>query len=629
MEDFATLMGSLLVIPLLSTALIAVCFRTSPTLAKGTSVIAAGITALAAITYLLLDWNGSPQCFVFPWLQLGDWTLELGFWLDEKSAPLLAVVTGIGFLIHLFSIGYMEDDLAQPRYFGALSFFMFSMIGIVLAPNLFMMFVFWELVGFSSYALIAHYWEKPVAAEASKKAFVANRIGDLGFLVGIAWAFQYYGTVDFAQIAFLIESGSHDAMTGIGLCLICGFIGKSAQFPLQVWLTDAMAGPTPVSALIHAATMVAAGIFLLVRIDPILTETVISTILWLGALMVFFAGFWALGQTDIKKSLAYSTLSHLGYMATAVGLGMPDLAMLHLAMHACFKACLFLCAGSVIHSCHHEQNMFRMGGLWKKLPITFAAFVIATLSLCAVWPFAGYFSKEGIIGSALAMGSGETGQSQYLFIFGLTLAGALASGLYMGRMLFVVFFGKPNSVAAAKAEELNPWITVPLVLLAFLSLSAGLFVANGIPHNLVAFLEAGHHHAHELIHEAHLETVLMILGLAVGIFGLAGAWLFYGMGAPEDRLRRRIPFAFYALERHGWFDDLYAAFVKFVHDPIAKWIAIIDLAFISLVLVQGVGAFNKVLGTGLKSVQNGSVRGYLFWFASGVILFGAYAIGIL
>jgi NADH-quinone oxidoreductase subunit L len=618
--------------PLLGAALVALLFRGRDRIATFLSVGAAAVAMLVSLGYLLLGWDGGVQTVAYEWLRFGEWTLSMSFLLDPIGAPLLAIVAFIGFWIHVFSVGYMDDDRSKARFFGALSFFMFSMFGIVLSGNLFMMFVFWELVGFSSYMLIAHYWDKDYAAEASKKAFVANRVGDLGFLVGIVWAYHYFGTADILLINALIDSGEKSAVTGMGLCLMCGFIGKSAQFPLQVWLTDAMAGPTPVSALIHAATMVAAGIFLLVRIDPMLTPTALTVILWLGALMVPLAGFWALGQTDIKKTLAYSTLSHLGYMTVAVGLGYPGLAMMHLAMHACFKATLFLCAGSIIHACHHEQDMFRMGGLWRKMPITFAAFVVALLANCAIWPFAGYFSKEGILGVALAKGIGEHAEVGYLVVFVLIFLGAIATALYMGRMLWVIFFGKPNTEAADHARESSLWMTLPLIVLGILlSTTAGWFVKwLHWPGDVVRYLAVGVEHAAHTIHEAHLHTPMLIASSLVAALGLALTFFFYGRGASEDRLQAKHPRVYGVLEKHGWFDDAYGWLTRNVHDSfLAKGIALLDLALINGLLVQGFGALARLGGTALRGLQSGSVHGYVFWFAVGLILYGAYAFGLI
>lgn len=617
----------MLAAPLGAALAIAFGFRRNAPAAIALSLGAAGLILVAGFVAIFARGEAVITA-VTPWLQFGDFSLDISFLFDGLGAAMLAVVAFVAFWIHIFSVGYMDDDLAKPRFFGGLSFFMFSILGIVFSGNLLMIFVFWELVGFSSYLLIAHYWNKEEAAYASMKAFVANRIGDLGFLVGIVWAFHYYGTVDFLEMAALVESGEKQAVTGIGMLLICGFIGKSAQFPLQVWLTDAMAGPTPVSALIHAATMVAAGIFLLARVFFLFTPEVILVILALGTLMVFLAGFWALGQRDIKKTLAYSTLSHLGYMAVAVGLNMPLLAMAHLAMHACFKATLFLCAGSVIHACHHEQDMFKMGGLRKKMPITFWAFVVAGLSNCALWPLAGWFTKDAIIGESLAQGILLKDHDYDFAVFAMVLIGALATALYMGRMGFTVFFGSPNSVAASHAKESSKWMTVPLIVLGALSAVAGLAAYYDLLPPVTHLLEAGIHQANHDIHEAHVHWPVVAIGHIVLLTGLAATWFFYGRGASEDALAKRFPGVFHVLERHGWFDDAYHWLTKQVHDRVAQIVAFADQFLIALIGVQGSSGLVRFTGAVLRSLQNGSLHGYVFWFALGAVLYLAFAFGV-
>ena len=377
---------------------------------------------------------------------------------------MLLMVTFVGFLIHLFSLGYMADDAAPARYFGGLSIFMFSMLGIVLADNLIMIFVFWELVGFSSYMLIGHYMTKDAAAAAQKKAFIVNRIGDLGFVVGIAYAYWHFGTTDLEVMGQLVGANPDLINAGIAALLMCGFIGKSAQFLLHVWLPDAMAGPTPVSALIHAATMVAAGGYFLIRIVYLFPPEVLSVITWLGVFGAVYAGFCAYARNDIKQILAYSTLSQLGYIGAAFGLGYPGIALFHLITHAFFKALLFLGAGSVIHGCHHEQDIFKMGGLWKKMPVTAITFLIGILALCGVYGSSGYFSKDAIL---IAAGF-ENSTASYLLTFG-----ALLTAGYMGRLFWIVFLGKPNSEAASHAKESPLVMILPLVLLAVLSVSGG------------------------------------------------------------------------------------------------------------------------------------------------------------
>ncbi|WOO39486.1 NADH-quinone oxidoreductase subunit L [Rubellicoccus peritrichatus] len=645
------ILTTILLAPLVSAAIICLFLRRGGYAAAAVSVVAAGVIMVLSL-YWLLIWDGVTVHYSTTWLQFGSFHIDIGYLFNYEAATMLFIVAFVGFWIHFFSVGYMDDDKNKGRFFGGLSIFMFSMLGIVLADNLFMIFIFWELVGFSSYMLIAHYWDKGFAADASKKAFIVNRIGDFGFLIGIVWAYHYYGTADLSTITKMIQSGSADALTGIGLLLMCGFVGKSAQFPLQVWLTDAMAGPTPVSALIHAATMVAAGIFFMVRIFFMLTPFALEWILWSGAIMTTFAGFCALGQTDIKKSLAYSTLAHLGYMATAIGLGFPGLAIMHMAMHACFKATLFLCSGSVIHACHHEQDMFKMGGLFKKMPITGIAFFVATLSISAVPFTAGYYSKDTIIASSWGLYAQGLGD-QYLWAFILTMVGALLTALYMGRMFFVVFLGKPNSEKAEHAKESSFWMFVPLIVLGWcLSLGAGWFVydmnwANGemnamLPsdtatfmvdgydklsddHNLVGGGWAAAHHVYEEAHAPWVEWIsyACILG------GFVFTFFFYGLGASEDRLQKKFPSIYKVFERHGWFDDLYDWYVAKVQQRFADFIGFLDLILISGLAVRGTAGVTGLVGLVCRSLHVGSLHAYVYWFLLGVIIFGAFALGLL
>ena len=364
---------AVLLLPLLSAALIALFLRRAGSLAAALGTLTAA--AIAAIAVILALHGERFECSL-EWLRFGSFTLSLGLKFDDLAALMLCIVGVVGLCVHVFSLGYMKDDPAKARYFGGLSIFMFSMIGIVLADNLFMMFIFWELVGFSSYVLINHWHEKQSAADASKKAFIANRVGDFGFLLGIIWCYHANGTVNLTAL------GTHHGFSAaIPLLLFCGAVGKSAQLPLQVWLPDAMEGPTPVSALIHAATMVAAGIYMLCRINVLMVPDALTVIMWTGTATALYAALCAIAQRDIKKVLAYSTLSQLGFMVAAFGLGAQTAlghdgkmtvlaagvgaAMFHLTTHAFFKALLFLGSGSVIHGCHHEQDIFALGGLAK------------------------------------------------------------------------------------------------------------------------------------------------------------------------------------------------------------------------------------------------------------------------
>src|SRR3989440_9444529 len=380
----------------------------------------------------------------FVWIDIsGGFKVPLGFTLDQLSKTMLLVVSGVGALIHIYSLGYMRDDEGKSRYFAALSLFMFAMLGIVLANNFVMLFIFWELVAFTSYVLIGHWFERDAAADAANKAFFTNRIGDFGFMLGILLVWMSTGSVVFAGIAPRLSIlTSHPAFLTIAALLIfCGAVGKSAQFPLHVWLPDAMEGPTPISALIHAATMVAAGVYMLVRVAFIIqaSPTALLVIAWVGTITAVMAALIATQQNDIKRILAYSTLSQLGYMVMAIGLASNNAAIFHLFTHAFFKALLFLAAGSVIVALHHEQNIWEMGGLRRNLRITFVTFLIGALALMGCPPFSGFFSKDAIL--ALAW-------EQNISIFILGLGTAFLTAFYTTRLLVIVFFGQPRSQAA-------------------------------------------------------------------------------------------------------------------------------------------------------------------------------------
>ncbi|MEN9653071.1 MAG: hypothetical protein RL303_791, partial [Verrucomicrobiota bacterium] len=517
------------------------------------------------------------------------------------------VVSFVAAWIHLFSVGYMREDAARGRFFAGLSIFMFSILGIVVADNLLMTFIFWELVGFSSYMLIAHYFDKDFAAAASKKAFIVNRVGDLGFILGIALCLSLYGTLDFVAL----QQHAVAAKTipfAVGALLMCGFLGKSAQFPLHVWLTDAMAGPTPVSALIHAATMVAAGVYFMARVSFLLAPEVLQLIAVSGAGMAALAGLCALAQTDIKKSLAYSTLAHLGIMGCALGLGHPELALLHMAMHAFFKATLFLGAGSVIHGCHHEQDMLKMGGLLRKMPVTAATFIAATLSNCAVPFLAGWYSKDAIIEAAYHDG--------HLAIFAFLSLAALATCLYSGRMIRLVFLGEANSEAAAHAHE-SPWtMTLPLVVLGLVySVAGGLFAGALLPAGSLQPVKAALDAV--AFHFTAPSTIVGLLSLVLGFFG---ALKFYGGVRGDDALRVVSPRTYHLLE-HRWMDGAYRWYVDAVQRRLAEFIAFLDLLLINGVAVRWLGGgVPAVLGflTG-QSFHRGQTRAYALWIVLGTL----------
>ena len=437
---------------------------------------------------LVIISKGSDLAGSFTWASIPGFDgIEVGYELNRLSRGMMLVVTGVGFLVHVFSLAYMKDDSALARYFCGLSLFMFSMTGIVLATNFIMMFMFWELVGLSSYLLIGHWYQKDSAADASKKAFLTNRIGDFGFMIGILILWGITGSFTFNGISEFFAEGGHPktvvpsvTMFSAAILLIfMGGMGKSAQAPLHVWLPDAMEGPTPVSALIHAATMVAAGVFMMVRFfSAVGMETLDSIwgpdiIAWIGAITSLLAALMATQQDDIKKILAYSTLSQLGYMVMAVGLLDPEAGMFHLFTHAWFKALLFLGSGAVIFACHHEQNIWKMGGLKKTMPVTFFTFGIGTIALCGVPGTAGFFSKEHILESAAHSGQ--------WFLFGIAALVACLTTFYMFRLFFVAFLGKPRSENADHAKEVGPLMSAPLIVLALMAIFSGYQFLGGSP----------------------------------------------------------------------------------------------------------------------------------------------------
>jgi NADH-quinone oxidoreductase subunit L len=606
--DLSSLVHWILFLPLGAAAFSALFLRRAGAFAAWFSTATAFTIAGLALR-LLLQSSGDVTWHV-ELAKLGEISLGFGYLIDANARLMLFVVSFVAAWIHLFSVGYMQDDAARGRFFAGLSIFMFSILGIVVADNLLMTFIFWELVGFSSYMLIAHYFDKDFAAAASKKAFITNRIGDLGFILGIALCLHLYGTLDFAALK---AAAGPAVPVAVGALLMCGFLGKSAQFPLHVWLTDAMAGPTPVSALIHAATMVAAGVYFMARVSFLLAPEVLSWMAISGAGMAALAGLCALAQTDIKKSLAYSTLAHLGIMGCALGLGHPELAVLHMAMHAFFKATLFLGAGSVIHGCHHEQDMLKMGGLLKKMPLTAATFIAATLSNCAVPFFAGWYSKDAIIEAAW--------HGHHIAVFAFLAIAALATCLYSGRMIRLVFLGEANSEAAEHAHE-SPWtMTLPISVLGLVfAVGAGFAAHYLIPASALQVVDstlAGMHFSFTAP-----STIVGVLALALG-FG--GALKFYGTTRGTDALQVVSPRTYALLERR-WMDGLYRWWIDGPQRRLAEFIAFLDLLLINGVAVRWIaGGATAALGhlTG-RTFHRGQTRGYALWIVVGSLLLAWY-----
>ncbi len=607
-----TVLFSLLLLPLLSALVTLFFFRKRGNIASLLSVATSGGILVFS---LFIIFNGENEVFHWQttWLKMSEWELGFGFLIDAPARLLLFVVSFVGFLIHIFSLGYMADDESKARYFGGLSMFMFSMIGITIADNLIMIFVFWELVGFSSYLLIAHYFTTEEAAQASKKAFIVNRVGDFGFLIGIVLTYWAAGTVNLVELADLVDFDPTIVSTVLGLALACGFIGKSAQFPLHVWLPDAMAGPTPVSALIHAATMVAAGIYLLIRIEFMFTVQALSFFGVLGGVMGLYAGFCALVQRDIKKILAYSTLSQLGYMTAAFGLGIPGIALFHLMTHAFFKALMFLGSGSVIHACHHEQDIFKYGGLRKKMPVTALTFLVGVLAISGVNFLSGYFSKDAIL---------LTAYNTNMPLFFLLYSGAILTAFYMFRLYFITFEGESRSDSASNAHENGALMTGPLILLSILSVFGGYhsLFPIAIVESLIPDIE--------MVAEMSNHLWMIVLGTFAWVIGAIAAKNLFGRVGDQDPLEQKLPIFFALCKSKLFIDEIYEFYVKRIQEPFVRFIEVMELLFISGLLVRGSAGVAGLFALIGKAFYVGKIHAYAFWFVAGTIGFLAYAVGL-
>jgi len=596
-------------LPLLAAGVLACLPRRACRLAAGLAIGALAVSlalslAALAVTLAAPGPEGFRAVVNFPWLVWGEHTLHLGWVLDPLAAVMLVMVSLVGLLIFIYSVGYMAGDENFTRFFCFLSLFAGAMLAVVMANSLVLLFIAWELVGLASYLLIGFWFQKPAAAAAAKKAFLTTRVGDLGLFAGMLWLYAATGTVVFYDGGRgCLESAAVSTLAGrtvtagltlsavISLLVLLGAAGKSGQFPLHVWLPDAMEGPTPVSALIHAATMVAAGVFLVARMFPIFaaappgatgTPPALQAVAWLGAGTAVFAALIAVAQTDIKRILAYSTVSQLGYMFLGLGVGGVAVGMFHLLTHAGFKALLFLGAGSVIHGCHGEQDIRRLGGLWRAQPITFATYAVGMMALAGVpLLFSGFWSKEEILHAAL-------GWPVSRGPFWLALAGALLTAFYMTRQMVLVFFGPYRGGAAgagahdaAPPHESSPVMTVPLVLLAVGTVVLGFFGTPAWP-ALQAYLDPAHaaHFAPDLRRLFSAEVLkLMALSTAVVLTGLALGWWLYGRRpvtdpAAPDALELVQPGLFRLWREKFRVDEFYAATVVRWH---AGWAALGDL----------------------------------------------------
>jgi len=568
---------------------------------------------------------------IYNWFSSGGIGTEVAFQLDPLSVVMLMVVTWIGFLIHLYSVGYMAHEEGYARYFAYLNLFLAEMLILILGSSYLLMFVGWEGVGLCSYLLIGFYYERDYAAAAGKKAFVVNRIGDFGFLVAMFLMFAHVGSVDFARVSQFAASGAlaPSIVTAICLLLFLGACGKSAQIPLYVWLPDAMAGPTPVSALIHAATMVTAGVYMVVRSNVLfrLSPSTMMVVALVGALTALFAATIGIRQWDIKKVLAYSTVSQLGFMFIGVGVGAFTAGLFHVVTHAFFKACLFLGSGSVIHAMGGEQDIRQMGGLRKKIPITYATFLVATIAIAGFPPFAGFFSKDEILASALANPYFPQWFNAFIWMLGTTAA--FCTAYYMFRLVYLTFFGEFRGTHEQEhhLHESPASMTIPLMVLAFLSVAGGAVLGWPHHHFLAAWLAPvlpPVHGVPEAQYEIspNLEYGLMFVSTAIAALG---AWLayqrYYKRGLAADaEFEQKYPAAARGMENKWYVDELYGAVIvrPLERSSVFLWKvvdAIIDGIAAALgYIVAGVGDL-------LRFLQTGNVRNYALMFFAGVIVF--------
>ncbi|TDJ53308.1 MAG: NADH-quinone oxidoreductase subunit L [Nitrospina sp.] len=588
-----------------------------------------------------------PEQSLFTWISAGDFVVDFGLQIDPLSLVMMMVVTGVGSIIHIYSIGYMYKEYSYYRYFAYLNLFLFSMLLLVMGNNFLVMFIGWEGVGLCSYFLIGYYFEKKSACDAGVKAFIVNRIGDFAFLLAIFGIFKMFGTLDFSTVMAAAPTTliyDSEAATLITLALFIGATGKSAQIPLYTWLPDAMEGPTPVSALIHAATMVTAGVYMVVRCSALfnmapLTMMIIALV---GGGTALFAATIGTCQYDIKRVLAYSTISQIGYMFLACGVGAYTAAIFHLVTHAFFKACLFLGAGSIIHGMNNEQDIRKMGGLKDHFPITYVTFVISTIAIAGIFPFSGFFSKDEILYHALMDGN--------VIYWGMGISGAFITAFYMFRLVFMTFHGPSHVDPQVHPHESPMAMTLPLIILAFLALIGGLL---GIPlfhgwhllHNFLApvlafdletalhasermLAEHGHHTSFaEVLHQAQrtshniwLEITLMLFSIGVALAGIATAWFFYIKKPELPGKLSKGQWGFDLVQNKYYIDELIdEALVK----PIVKGSDLLwrqaDARGVDGVVngvAQTISLFSKIA----RSFQSGFVRNYAMFMVVGFII---------
>ena len=599
---------------------------------KGNEKISGWIGALAVLVSLICsiiafisvnagDTLEGDAGILYTWISGETFTFNIGFQVDALTTIMLLVITGVGFLIHVYSIGYMHGDEGYTRYFAYLNLFVFAMLILVLGNNYLLMFVGWEGVGLCSYLLIGFWYEKQSATDAGKKAFIVNRIGDFGFLLGMFTLFAAFETLDFGSIFTEAEAGNYKQIFGTStlvvatLLLFVGAVGKSAQIPLYVWLPDAMEGPTPVSALIHAATMVTAGVYMIARSAVLYNIAHTGMVVaWIGVLTAFFAATIALKQNDIKRILAYSTVSQLGYMFVGVGVGAYASGIFHLVTHAFFKGLMFLTAGSVMHAMSNELDMRKMGGLRSKMPITHATFLVGALAI-AGFPFlSGFWSKDEILHSAW-------GSSPYIYIIGLITA--FLTAFYMFRLIFVTFYGESrvDSETASHLHESPSVMWLPLVILAVPSALIGLLLGIGGHHSWF------HEFTKDVFPPAHGEIagnviLFMVISSIVGLAGIMFAWTRYKNRVPAEESTNSLE---KIVENKYYIDELYNTFIV---QPIKNgshfllW-KLFDTGIIDGI-VNGVAAVVRWFGGTLRRLQTGIVQAYIVSMVIGIVIFLAF-----
>jgi len=634
-------------------------------LKEHSSTIGLSLMGLMLFNAIFLIFNTKPYTKSsiynsFEWFSTGNLSVSLGYYVDNITVIMLLVVALIGFLVHLYSTEYMKGDSRYSRYFAFLGIFIFSMNGIVLADSLIMMYIFWELVGLSSFLLIGFWFEKDRPPKAANKAFLTNRVGDIGMFIGIMILYFHVDSFNINDIVKGVSDMNSGLLTLAGLLVFMGAIGKSAQFPLHIWLPDAMEGPTPVSALIHAATMVAAGVYMTFRIFPFLTPDALSIIAIIGAITALMAAITAITRNDIKAVLAYSTISQLGYMIMALGVGAPVYAFFHLVTHAMFKACLFLCSGSVIHAMHHSlhdiddhhtdpQDMNNMGGLKTKMPITHAAMLISTLAIAGVPFFSGFLSKDGILAAVLSYYYKYDGWTIILPIAGF--GAAMITAFYMFRLIFKTFYGKPkNEKIYSHIHESPLPMTIPLMLLSVLSLAFA-FTVNLNPFKSTGWFksliyESGKYHnflnmdyVNKGIKNAHYDA--MYLSLFVAFIGILLSVLIYYLKKIDVKKIANLfnVVGLYSLSKNKFYiDKIYntifykpffaqtkiASFIDWdLYDQkiidawgwitlkISKYVGISDYSLLDQRIIDGTSHLTQYVSAKLRKTQSGIIQNYL------------------